>query len=118
MEKYLRKIALHIAGGFYALWLITRNLIGRTFFRLIYGNPEKQAMKAIHKANKLNAATGYTYYVLQAGGKVVIKPKRLIKQQLACRGKYYKRGTKIHDIEKIALYITKLQPKCTSLSKN
>ena len=105
MERLLRKIALNVAGLFYGAWLLLRNFIGR----LIYGNPEKQALQAIRKANELSDATGYTYYVLRAGGRVIIKPKRLIKRQLACRGKYYKRGTKIQDMERAALYIAKKQ---------
>jgi len=106
-----RKIALHIAGLFYALWLLTRNLLGRLYVRLRYGSADRQALKAIRKANELCAATGYTYFVLQAKGRVIIKPKRLIKHQLACRGKYYRRGTTIQDIERIALYIAKNQPR-------
>ena len=107
MDRFLRKIALHIVGGFYACWLVTRNFAGRAFFRVVYGSTHRQALRAIKKANELCAATGYTYYVLKTGGRVVIKPKRLIKAQLACRGKYYKRDTKIQDIERIALYIAK-----------
>jgi hypothetical protein len=105
VEKHIRTAALHICGAFYAAWLITRNVVGRAVYRLIYGGFEKQTLRAIKKANALAQATGYTYYVLGAKGRVVIKPKRLVKNLLACKGKYFKRGTTIHDIERIALYI-------------
>jgi hypothetical protein len=107
LEKYLRLAALHVCGVFYAAWLIIRNLTGRAAFRLYYGNAEKQTLRAIKKANQLADATGYTYYVMQVQGRVVIKPKRLIKNMLACKGKYFKRGTTIHDVERRALYIAK-----------
>jgi hypothetical protein len=97
--------ALHACGAICAAWLITCNIIGRTAYRLRYGNFDKQTIRAIRKANDLAQATGYTYYVLNSKGRVVIKPKRLIKNLIACRGKYFKRGTTIQDIERIALYI-------------
>ncbi|MDR1023599.1 MAG: hypothetical protein LBL94_10075 [Prevotellaceae bacterium] len=107
VERYIRTALLHVFGVFYAAWLLTRNLIGRAAYRLIHGGFERQTLHAVKKANALAQATGYTYYVLSAGGRVVIKPKRLIKNMLACKGKYFKRGTTIQDIERIALYIAK-----------
>jgi hypothetical protein len=99
----MRKIILHIFAALYAACLLTR----RAAYRLRYGSMEKQTLRAIKKANELARLTGYTYYVLIAKGRVVIKPKRLIKNLLACKGKHFKRGTTIHDIERIALYIAK-----------
>jgi hypothetical protein len=97
----MRKILIHIFAACYALCLLTR----RAAYRLRYGSFEKQTLRAIKKANEMAKLTGYTYYVLIAKGRVVIKPKRLVKRLLACKGKYFKRGTTIHDIERIALYI-------------
>jgi hypothetical protein len=104
-DKYIRTALLHLFGAFYAAWLVTRNLAGRTAYRLIYGGFERQTLRAVKKANALAQATGYTYYVLNYKGRVVIKPKRLIKNLLACKGKYFKRGTTIQDVERIALYV-------------
>jgi hypothetical protein len=105
IEKYIRTALLHLFGAFYAAWLVTRNVAGRAAFRLLHGSFDKQTLRAVKKANELAQATGYTYYVLNARGRVVIKPKRLIKNMLACKGKYFKRGTTIQDIERIALYV-------------
>jgi hypothetical protein len=99
----MKKITFHILAACYALCLLTR----RAAYRLRYGSIEKQTLRAIKKANELSKLTGYTYFVLISKGRVVIKPKRLIKRLLACKGKYFKRGTTIHDIERIALYIAK-----------
>lgn len=107
IERHIRTAALHACGAIYAAWLITRNVVGRAAYRLWYGSLEKQTLRAIRKANALAQATGYTYYVLEAGGRVVIKPKKFIKHLLTCKGKYFKRGTTIQDIERIALYIAK-----------
>jgi hypothetical protein len=104
-DKYIRTAALHVCGALIAVWRITRNIVGRAAYRLWYGSFNKQTLRAIKKANDLAQATGYTYYVLEAKGRVVIKPKRLIKNMLACKGKYFKRGTTIQDIERVALYI-------------
>jgi hypothetical protein len=105
IEKYIRTAALHVCGAIYAAWRIIRNIVGRAAYRLLYGGYEKQTLRAIKKANALAQATGYTYYVLEAKGRIVIKPKRFVKNLLACKGKYFKRGTTIQDIERIALYI-------------
>jgi hypothetical protein len=105
IDKYLRTALLHVFGAFYAAWLVMRNLVGRAAYRLFYGSFQRQSLRAIKKANQLAQATGYTYYVLNVKGRVVIKPKRLIKNMLACKGKYFRRGTTIQDIERIALYV-------------
>jgi hypothetical protein len=107
IERYIRTAALHVCGAIYAAWLVTRNVAGRAVYRLLYGSYEKQTLRAVRKANALAQATGYTYYVLNTKGRVVIKPKRLVKNLLACKGKYFKRGTTIQGIERIALYIAK-----------
>jgi hypothetical protein len=106
-DKYTRTAALHICGALLAAWKITRNVVGRAVYRLLYGSFHRQTLRAVKKANALAQATGYTYYVLESKGRVVIKPKRLIKNLLSCKGKYFKRGTTIQDIERIALYIAK-----------
>lgn len=114
MEKYLRKLAVNICGVFYALWLIIRNLACRLYRAWKEAGMERATIRTIEKANALSKATGYTYYVLEVNGRVILKPKRLIKNQLACKGKYFKRGTTIQDIERIALYVAKNQKQCTS----
>ena len=110
IEGYIRAALLHSFGALYAAWLVTRNVAGRTAFRLWYGGFERQTLRAVNKANALAQATGYTYYVLSARGRVVIKPKRLIKNMLACKGKYFKRGVTIQDVERIALYVARRKP--------
>jgi hypothetical protein len=104
-DRYIRTVALHVCGALLAAWKIMRNVAGRVAYRLLYGSFERQTLRAVKKANALTQATGYTYYVLESKGRVVIKPKRLIKNLLSCKGKYFKRGTTIQDIERVALYI-------------
>ena len=114
MEKFFRKLAVNICGAFYAAWLLARNFFGRIFYGLQAGRIQRQTLRSIEKANALAKATGYTYYVLKTKGRIVVRPKRLIKNMLACKGKYFKRGTTIQDIERIALYIAKNQGKNVS----
>lgn len=106
MEKILRKIALHICGFFYAAYLFIARLLRVAWFKITNRSEETRTLSAIKKANKLAKATGYRYYVLRTNGHIVIKPKRLLKNMIACKGKYFKQGTTIQDIEKTALYIT------------
>ena len=82
-------------------------LLRRAAYRIRYGRLETQTLRAVKKANELAQLTGCTYYVLRAKGRVIIKPKQLIKKLLACKGKYFKRGITIQDVERIALYIAK-----------
>ena len=96
-----RTAAIHLCAAVVAAGLLLR----RAAFRIRHGSIEKQTLRAIKKANELAQLTGYTYYVLKSKGRVVIKPKKLIKNLLSCKGKYFKRGTTIQDIERIALYI-------------
>lgn len=56
------------------------------------------------KADRCAAAFGMRYYVIYVGGKIRVCPKRRVKQLL--KTGYFRRGTKIPDIEKRALYIT------------
>ena len=99
----MKRILLHLFAAVIASGLLLR----RAACRIRYGSLETQLLRAVKKANDLAQLTGYTYYVLRAKGRVVIKPKRLVKNLLACKGKYFKRGTTIQDIERIALYIAK-----------
>jgi hypothetical protein len=85
-------------------------LLIKAYFMLRYKSgqqyTERCVIKAIRKANKLHQATGYRYIVFMCRGKIIIKPKRLIKSMLAFKGKYFAPDTTMHDIEKRALYIT------------
>jgi hypothetical protein len=105
--KYLNHRTLkHLVGAL----LLPLLLLRKWYFLLRYKSHEsyveQSAIKAIRKANELRKETGYRYIVFMAGGKITIKPKRVIKGMLACRGKYFAKGTTISDIEKRALYIT------------
>ncbi|MDR2383294.1 MAG: hypothetical protein LBD76_05350 [Prevotellaceae bacterium] len=97
MYKFLYKISTHIVAAF----LLPYYYIRRRCFA------QYEFVRACKLANKLHEATGYRYYVLFSDGRYVIKPKRVIKSYLKTPGKYFKKGTKIGDIEKIALYITR-----------
>ena len=60
--------------------------------------------KAIKKANKLHAETGYRYLVLLVKGKPRVYSKQTIKKLIKLR--YFKKGVKISDIDRKALYTT------------
>ena len=107
MEKFLRKIAVNVCGALFAPFLWSYRLARLGWIRLKQWRENKQILRSIRWANKLAAATGYRYYVLKANRRIVVRPKQAIKNMLACNGKYFKRGTKIQDIERIALHITK-----------
>lgn len=62
--------------------------------------------RAIKKADKLAERYRLRYYVLYVGGKLKCVPKQTIKR-LILQGRF-KSGTKVQDIENIALYTTKI----------
>jgi hypothetical protein len=97
----VRTLFVHIAGALAFPFLLVR----KTFFFVRHKTGISERI-AIRKANQLAAETGYKYIVFRAGGKTVIKPKKLLKSMIACPGKYFAKGTTIQDIEKRALYIT------------
>jgi len=72
-------------------------LIQRLIFALKYKRAVKQADK-LAKQNKLK------YYVIYINGELKVVPKKTIRHLIATRR--FKKGTKIADIEKRALYIT------------
>jgi hypothetical protein len=72
--------------------------------RLIWGIRYTRAVK---KADKLSQKFRLRYYVLYAGGRLKVVPKQTIKR-LIQQGRF-KSGTKIQDVENIALYVTPVQ---------
>lgn len=60
--------------------------------------------RAIKKADKLAKTFSMKYYVLVMDGKLKVVPKQNIRRLI--RQRKFKKGTKIEDIEKRALYIT------------
>lgn len=60
---------------------------------------------AVKKAKKMAALFNMTYYVIYMGGKLKVVPKRVLKDLVARQR--FKRGTKIRDIERRALFIAK-----------
>lgn len=63
--------------------------------------------RAVKKADKLSQKFRLRYYVLYAGGRLKVVPKQTIKR-LIQQGRF-KSGTKIQDVENIALYVTPVQ---------
>ncbi len=61
--------------------------------------------RAVRQANRLAQETGLRYYVLSMGGSLKVVPKQTIKQLV--QQHRFRKGTKVKDIEKIALHITK-----------
>lgn len=60
--------------------------------------------RAVRKANKLSALFEMKYYVLNMGGRLKVVPKRNIRQLI--RQRRFKKGIKLADIERRALYVT------------
>lgn len=73
-----------------------------TLKRIIWGIRYK---RAINKAEKLSQQFRIRYYVLLSRGRLKCVPKQNIKR-LIHEGRF-KPGTKVQDVENIALYITK-----------
>lgn len=61
--------------------------------------------RAVRRATKLAALFGIRYYVLNVGGLLRVIPKRKVKEMIRLR--YFRKGTKIEDIERMALFITR-----------
>ena len=66
---------------------------------------KKEVNKAIDKACSLREKTGRKYLVIMHKGHPIIQTKRNL--QTLIRRRYFKKGTTIQDIEKVALFITK-----------
>ena len=60
--------------------------------------------RAVREANKLSALFGMKYYVLNMGGRLKVVPKQNIRHLV--RTHRFRKGIKISDIEKRALYVT------------
>jgi hypothetical protein len=60
--------------------------------------------RAVRKANKLSALFKMKYYVLNMGGRLKVVPKRNIRQLI--RQRRFKKGIRLADIERRALYVT------------
>jgi hypothetical protein len=60
--------------------------------------------KAVRKANELAQLTGTKYYVIYFNGRLKVCPKRNLKELI--RRKKFKKGVRIQDIERRALYVT------------
>lgn len=61
--------------------------------------------RAIRKAVKLQKLTGRKYFVLVVNGKLRVVAKQDIKIMVATR--QFRKGVKVQDIEKRALFVTK-----------
>ena len=60
--------------------------------------------RAVREAKKLSALFGMKYYVLNMGGRLKVVPKQNIRHLV--RTHRFRKGIKISDIEKRALYVT------------
>lgn len=74
------------------------NFIKRCIFAFNY-------KRAVNKAIKLHNATGLKYYVIYLNGSIKVVPKKSIRQLISNRR--FKKGVRIDDIEKHALFVTK-----------
>jgi len=69
----------------------------------------KRLFKLIKKAEDHRRLTGYRYLIIRFRGRMRLIQKQELKRWIA--NGTFKRGTTIQDIEKKALYETKLSPK-------
>lgn len=60
--------------------------------------------RAVRKANRLAGTFGIKYFVIIMGGKLKVVPKQNIRNLV--RAHRFRKGVKVSDIEKRALYIT------------
>lgn len=60
--------------------------------------------RAVRKADKLSALFKMKYYVLNMGGRLKVVPKQNIRHLV--RTHRFRKGVKVADIEKRALYVT------------
>lgn len=61
--------------------------------------------RAVREANKLSSLDGGVYYVLMVAGRPKVIAKRYAKK--LCATRQFGRRTRIQDLEKMALYITR-----------
>lgn len=78
------------------------NELKKLFARLIFGLRYK---RAVRKAVHMNKQSGRKFFVILMKGKPVVVSKQDIKYLVATR--HFKKGVKLQDIEKRALFITK-----------
>lgn len=64
----------------------------------------RRLRRAIKEANELSSLTGLRYFVIILDGDLKVVSKRRIKQLIDTRR--FRKGTSIHDFEKLALHIT------------
>ena len=60
--------------------------------------------RAVRQAQQLSKLFGKKYYVIYLGGSLKVVPKRTIRELV--RARRFRKGVKVADIEKRALYIT------------
>lgn len=65
--------------------------------------------KLIKKAEKLRSLTGYCYFVIRFKGKLRVIPKKQLKSWI--KNRTFRKGITIQDIERRAIYTTKILPK-------
>lgn len=65
----------------------------------------RRLRRAIKEANELSTLTGLRYFVIVLDGDLKVVSKRRLKQLIDTRR--FRKGTTIHDFEKLALHITK-----------
>lgn len=70
--------------------------------RLIFAWRYKRAVK---EAVRLQRLTGRKYFVINLDGQLKIVPKKAIRMMVATHN--FKKGVKVEDIEKRALFVTK-----------
>jgi len=69
----------------------------------------RKVEKLIQKAENLRNLTGYCYFVIRFRGKLRIIPKKQLKMWI--KNRTFKKGVTIQDIERKAIYTTKILPK-------
>lgn len=74
------------------------NFIKRCIFAFNY-------KRAVNKAIKLHNATGLKYYVIYLNGSIKVVPKKTLRKLIS--NHRFKKGVRINDIEKRALFVTK-----------
>lgn len=63
-----------------------------------------QCKRAIKKANKYSELFGMRYFVIYMNGSLKVVPKRTIRELVAKHR--FRKGVKVHDIERRAIYVT------------
>jgi hypothetical protein len=106
-EKILRTGALHIGGALLVPIRLLGALTGFCRAKYMQKTDAKRMLKAIEWATLLAQKTGYRYIVLNIRGRYVVKPKRVLKHLINCKGKHFVRGTTVQDLEREAVFISK-----------